>query len=46
MVVGQVRVKTLAFGNFQDASPERMVDHIQYLLDRYDFDVFLSAAMM
>ncbi len=41
MVVDQVRVKSLPFGNLQGASPERMVEHIQYLLDRFDFDVFL-----
>ena len=41
MVVDQVRVKTLAFGDLQAASAERMAEHIQYLLDRFDFDVFL-----
>ena len=41
MVVDQVRVKSLPFGDLQGAPPERMVEHIQYLLDRYDFDVFL-----
>jgi len=41
MVVDHVRVKTLPFGDLQGASPERMVDHLQYLLDRYDFDTLL-----
>lgn len=41
MVVDQVRVKSLPFGNLQAASPERMVDHLQYLLDRYDFDTLV-----
>jgi glyoxylase-like metal-dependent hydrolase (beta-lactamase superfamily II) len=34
MVVDQVRVKARPFGDLQGASPERMVEHIQYLLDR------------
>ena len=41
MVVDQVRVKSLPFGDLQGAPPERMVEHIQYLLDRFDFDTFL-----
>ena len=41
MVVDQVRVKALPFGDLQAAPPARMAEHIQYLLDRYDFDVFI-----
>jgi glyoxylase-like metal-dependent hydrolase (beta-lactamase superfamily II) len=41
MVVDQVRIKSLPFGDLQGAPPERMAEHIQYLLDRYDFDTLL-----
>jgi glyoxylase-like metal-dependent hydrolase (beta-lactamase superfamily II) len=41
MVVDQVRVKALAFGDLQGASPERMAEHLQYLADAFDFDVLL-----
>jgi glyoxylase-like metal-dependent hydrolase (beta-lactamase superfamily II) len=41
VVIDQVRVRALPFGDLQGAPPERMVEHIQYLLDRFDFDVFL-----
>jgi glyoxylase-like metal-dependent hydrolase (beta-lactamase superfamily II) len=41
MVVDQVRIKALPFGDLQAAHPERMAEHLQYLLDRYDFDTLL-----
>jgi glyoxylase-like metal-dependent hydrolase (beta-lactamase superfamily II) len=41
MVVDQVRVKALAFGDLQGAPPERMAEHLQYLADNFDFDVLL-----
>ena len=41
MVVDQVRIKALPFGDLQGAPPERMAEHLQYLLDRYDFDTLL-----
>ena len=41
MAVDRARVKNLPFGDLQDAPPEQMVEHFQYLLDRFDFDAFL-----
>ncbi len=41
MMVDQVRVKTLAFGDLQAASPERMAEHLQYVADNFDFEVLL-----
>ncbi len=41
MMVDQVRVKTLPFGDLQGASPERMAEHLQYVADNFDFDVLL-----
>jgi hypothetical protein len=41
MLVDQVRVKTIAFGDLQAASPERMAEHLQYMADNFDFDALL-----
>jgi glyoxylase-like metal-dependent hydrolase (beta-lactamase superfamily II) len=41
MLVDQVRVKTIAFGDLQNASPERMAEHLQYMADNFDFDALL-----
>jgi glyoxylase-like metal-dependent hydrolase (beta-lactamase superfamily II) len=41
MMVDQVRARTIAFGNLPYASPQRMAEHLQYLADTFDFDVFL-----
>jgi glyoxylase-like metal-dependent hydrolase (beta-lactamase superfamily II) len=35
MMVDQVRARTIAFGNLQGASPQRMARHLQYLADTF-----------
>jgi glyoxylase-like metal-dependent hydrolase (beta-lactamase superfamily II) len=42
MTVDQARVRTLAFGQLRDASPERMVEFLDWVDRTYDFDTFLS----
>ncbi|MFN0074384.1 MAG: MBL fold metallo-hydrolase [Chloroflexota bacterium] len=42
MTVDQARVRTLAFGQLQGASPERMVEWLDWVDKSFDFDTFLS----
>jgi len=42
MTVDLVRVRTLAFGELGNASPERMAEFIERIDRTYDFDIYLS----
>jgi glyoxylase-like metal-dependent hydrolase (beta-lactamase superfamily II) len=41
MTVDQVRVRTIAFGQLQGASPERMVEWLDWVDKSFDFDTYL-----
>ncbi len=42
MTVDQGRVRTIAFGQLQGASPERMVEWLDWVDKTFDFDTYLS----
>ncbi|HEX3247744.1 MAG TPA: hypothetical protein VHX16_20215 [Chloroflexota bacterium] len=42
MAVDQARVRTLAFGQLQNASPERMVEFLDWLDRSFDVETYLS----
>lgn len=42
MTVDQARVRTIAFGQLQGASPERMVEWLDWVDKSFDFDTYLS----
>jgi hypothetical protein len=42
MTVDQGRVRTIAFGQIQGASPERMVEWLDWVDKTFDFDTYLS----